>query len=153
MTSPSTHSPHTTGGFTMIELLLSVSIIGLLSAVILPFSTTLLIRNDLHTAIQTSADALYRAQTLARSGADDSQWGVLVQQGSVTLFEGSSYASRVVASDETTSLPATIRPTNMTEIVFSKLFGHPTQSGILTLTSEHNESRILTINEVGTISY
>ena len=140
-------------GFTMIEMLLSVSIIGLLSVIILPFSTALLVRNDLSAAVQLSSDALYRAQTVARGGHGDSQWGVSIQQGFITLFKGASYAARDVTADETTTLPTTIRPSGTSEIVFSKIFGIPTPSGALILTSEQNESRTLTINEIGTISY
>lgn len=155
MSNPLTppHSSHSTPGFTLLETLLCVSMIGILAAIILPFSLSMMTRNDLDVAVDMITQDIHRAQTLARSGMNDSQWGVSVQQEAITLFNGVSFAARTTQFDETFSLSGTLQPSGVTEITFAKLTGKPNQTGSLTLTSAHNETRTITINAFGIAGY
>lgn len=140
-------------GFTLIELLLSLALIAIVTAVALPVSRTFQSRNDLDLAANTAAQTLRRAQTLAQGMDGDTSWGMQVTTGSITLFRGTSYATRDTSFDEITTLPPTISSSGLTEIVFSKFTGDPTSTGTLTLTGLENEIRTLTINTKGTIAY
>lgn len=140
-------------GFTLIEVLLSVVIIGALAGLSVPVYQSFQVKNDLEIGADTVAQALRRAQILAQASEGDSMWGVKVQSGTVILFKGTSFAARDTAADEATSLVPTIVPSGNTEFVFSKMSGLPSLAGNLTLTSANGDIRNLTINPKGFVSY
>lgn len=139
-------------GFSLIEVLLSVAIIGTLAGLSLPVYASFQSRNDLDLTTQSVADALRRAQVYARGVSGDSQWGVAFQSSSVTLFKGSSFATRDTAYDEVISLPG-ISTSGLTEVLFSKLSAVPSTTGSIALTTNTNEVRTITINAKGMVSY
>jgi prepilin-type N-terminal cleavage/methylation domain-containing protein len=140
-------------GFTMIEILLSFAIIGIISGMTIPMYRTFMIRNDLDVAVSTVAQNLRRAQALAESSDGDMTWGVHVGVGGILIYKGPSYVLRDTLFDENTSIPTSIVPTGLSEIVFSKVTGIPQATGTFILTSQANEERTITINEKGTVEY
>lgn len=139
-------------GFSLIEILLTVSVIAMLAGIALPYSLRMVSKNDLDTAVFSAARALAQAQSNAQAGYRDSAWGVKAQRGSITLFQGASYAARNVSHDETSSIGGTATSGNA-EIVFQKLYGEPTAAGSLTLTGLNNDTRSITISTTGVLSY
>lgn len=140
-------------GFTMLEVLLSVALIALIAGLSIPVYQTLQLRNELDIAAATTAQTLRRAQVLSRAVDGDTSWGLYAQSGSITLFQGTSYAGRNTGFDEVFSVPTTITPSGTQEFVYAKFSGLPQSIGTLTLTSDNNETRNITINEKGTITY
>jgi prepilin-type N-terminal cleavage/methylation domain-containing protein len=140
-------------GFTLIELLLSVLIIGMLVGLSMPVYMTFQSRNDLDISAQGLAEMLRRAQVYARNGSADTAWGVHVQSGSATLFRGATYASRNTAYDETNNLSTSITVGGLSDVVFSKLGGAPSTTGSFSLTGTTNDTRTVTINGKGMVSY
>jgi prepilin-type N-terminal cleavage/methylation domain-containing protein len=140
-------------GFTLVELLLSVSILGIMVALTLPVYTSFAQRNDLDLAGQQLAGALRRAQTYARGVKDDSAWSVEVSASTVTLFKGTSFGTRDTADDETFSIPGTVTVTGLSEVQFSKFASTPNTTGTITLTSSANDVRTITVNAKGRIEY
>ena len=140
-------------GFTLIEMLLSVALIGALVGVSLPVYISFQSRNELSVATTTTVEMLRRAQTFARSGAADAMWGVAFTQKTATLFKGNTYASRETALDEVAALPETVSVAGVTEITFSRLAGVPSQTGAVALTSNSGDVRTLNINAKGVIDY
>ncbi len=139
-------------GFTLLELLLSVAIIGIFAGLSLPVYRTLLSKNDLDIATVTTAQTLRRAQIQSLAVDGDTTWGMKVQSGSIVLFKGASYPARDTVYDESFDIPTTISPSGTTEYVFSKLTGLPQSAGSVNLSTE-NDNRSVTINEKGTITY
>lgn len=140
-------------GFTLLEIILSLALVAILSSAGFVFSRTILIDADLDKAATGFAESARRADMLSRGVDGDSTWGVHAQPGSITLFKGGSYVTRDTSVDETIDLPLTITPSGTTEFVFSKLSGFPAASGTLTLTGFQGQSRSITINGKGTLSY
>ena len=140
-------------GFTLIELLLSVAIIGILSGLSLPVYETFARRNDLDLTAQSAVAAIRRAEVYARAVQGDSTWGVKFQSSGITLFKGSTYASRDSAFDETISLPGSIAISGLSEVQFAKLSAAPNTTGTVTLTSTTNDTRTLTLNAKGMVDY
>lgn len=140
-------------GFTLVEVLLSISIITVLVGLSLPVYASFHNRNDLDLTAQTIAEALRRGQTYSRGSSGDSQWGVHVSSASAVLFKGTSYASRDVSYDETVIIPASMAPSGLTDVLFSRLSGYPNTTGSITLTSNTTDTRTISINAKGMVSY
>ncbi len=140
-------------GFTLLELLLTAVVISLIGGIGAPVLYTFQNHNNLDIAVVTYAQNLRRAQLLAQGMDGDSSWGVKVQAGSITVFKGSTYASRDTTYDELTSMPNNITRTGTDEVTFSRLTGLPATTANLTLTSVNNETRTITVNAKGMVSY
>lgn len=140
-------------GFTLIELLLSVSVIMIIAGMSVPIYQSFQVRNDLDIAAVTIAQSLRRAQVQAQAVDSDTNWGVDIRTGSITVFKGVSYATRDTAFDELFDVPTSITPSGASEVVFAKFTGAPQTTGTITLTSNANETRAITINAKGTVDY
>lgn len=139
-------------GFTLLELLLSLALIAILAG----FSASIFLRiqtkNDLDSSAATVVQNLRRAQLLAQAVDSDIAWGVKIQNGSIILFKGASYATRDTAFDEISTIPNSIGASGVSEIVYNKFTGLPQLSGTITL-STNTDTSTVTINEKGTVSY
>jgi prepilin-type N-terminal cleavage/methylation domain-containing protein len=140
-------------GFTLIELLLSVSVITIIAGTSVPIYQSFQVRNDLDIATVSTAQSLRRAEILATAVDGEISWGVKIQSGNIAVFKGVSYAARDAAFDEIFDMPTSIIPSGVSEIVFAKFTGVPQTAGTITLTSNANETRTITINAKGMVSY
>ncbi len=139
--------------FTLLEVLLSIAIIGVLTVISIPVSRTLQVRNDTDVAVAVAVQDFRRAQVLAQAVDGDNTWGVHAQTGSITFFKGASYAARDANFDEIFDLPNSIIFSGLQEVVFAKLTGYPQTTGTLTLTTSAGDVRNISINAKGTIEY
>lgn len=140
-------------GFTLIEIILSLATITAIAGISLPIYQSFQVRNDLDIAAVTIVQSIRRAHVLAHASDGDTSWGVHAQNGSMTLFKGASYATRDTSFDELFDMPTSITASGATEILFAKFSGLPQTTGTLTLTSNTNETRTITINAQGMVSY
>lgn len=140
-------------GLTLLELALSIALIGMLTAITVPLYQSFQVKNDLDLTTTHVAQTFRRAQLLSQAVDGDTTWGVAVTTESITLFKGSSYAARETEYDEVTDLPTSLSASGLTEVVFSAMHGFPNTTGTLTLTSTTAESRTLILNEKGTVTY
>jgi prepilin-type N-terminal cleavage/methylation domain-containing protein len=140
-------------GFTLLEMLLSVSIISILVGISGPVYNSFVVRNDLDITGQQIVQSLRRAQTYARSMNGDSAWSVEIQTSAATLFKGTNFGGRDVTLDEAIAIPASITRSGLTEVQFAKFTGLPNTTGTITLTSNTNETRTITINAKGMVNY
>lgn len=140
-------------GFALIELILVIALIAALAGLSIPVYQSFQVKNDIDIAANTLTQELKRAQILSQASDGDTSWGVKSQSGSIVLFKGASYSGRDAAYDETFSLPSTITPSGATEIVYAKFTGLPQATGTITLTASTNETRTITINSKGAVSY
>jgi prepilin-type N-terminal cleavage/methylation domain-containing protein len=140
-------------GFTLVEMLLSVSIIGMLVGLSAPVYESFTRRNDLDLTAQTLEATLRRAAAYARLGNGDSAWSVAIQGSTFTLFRGTDFATRNTIYDESTTIPGTITPGGLAEIEFAKFTALPNTTGNITLASTTNDTRTITINAKGVVEY
>ena len=140
-------------GFTLIEVLLSITAIAIIAGISIPVYQSFQNRNDLDIAATTFAQTIRRAQVLAQAADGDMNWGTRAQSGSITLFKGVNYEGRDTAYDEVFDMPSSIIVSGTQEYVFTKFTGLPQTTGALTLTSMNNETRTITINANGMVSY
>lgn len=137
-------------GFTLVELLLSVSILGIIAGFTTPLYIGFQNRNQLAVFSDTVVGALRKAQYYAIHKSNNSQWGVAVGGGSVTVFAGESYALRDQSLDEVHPIPATITASGLNAVVFTKGTGEPSVTGVLTLESV-GYTRTITVDPKGVI--
>jgi len=140
-------------GFTLIEILLSVAAITIIAGISIPVYQSFQVRNDLDIATVEIAQSARRAQTLSQAVDGDTSWGIKIQSGSIVVFKGVSYAARDITFDEVFDVPTSITPSGVSEIVFAKFTGLPQTTGTITFTSNANETRTITINAKGVVSY
>ena len=143
----------TRAGFTLVELLLSLAVLGIVATISIPVYQSFQTKNDLDLAANTVVQSLRRAQILSQSGESASGWGVFIQPGSLVVFQGSSYSTRNSIFDETTNIPSNIVPSGLIEIVFSPLWGEVATVGSTTLASPGNSSKTISVNSQGVINY
>lgn len=140
-------------GFTLIEVLLSIALLGLLVAFSLPVFFSFQTKNDFDIAGHTTIRTLRRAEFLAQSNERDSGWGVKIENSGITLFKGSSYVGRDTSFDEVTSFSSSrIGVTGASEIVFSKMTGVPSAVSTTTLSTDTGETMNIIVNAKGIIN-
>ncbi len=145
-----------TGGFTLLEVLLSLALISILATISIPVTQSWQQNNDINVAAVTIGQTLRRSQALSQAMAADSAWGVAVDSADnnkIILFRGDSFGSRDPSFDEEFDLPSTISLTGLNEIVYSKSSGLPSSTGSFNLTSINNQSRGVTVNVKGIVGY
>ena len=141
------------GGFTLLEVLLSIAIIAVIAGLSMPVYQSYQTRNDLDVATTSIVQSLRRAQVLSQAVDGDTTWGLYVQSGSATLFQGASYMTRNSGFDEIFDVPTAITPSGLQEVVFTKFTGEPQAIGTIILISNTNETRNITINTKGMVSF
>lgn len=140
-------------GFSLIEILLSLTLIGIMAGMVMPVSKNFLNRNELDQTVVSGVSFLRRAQTLAIAGDGDSAWGVKLSTSSILLFKGDSYATRDSSFDESISVVSSIIISGTEEFVFQKGTGMPVVVGTSSFTLFNNETRTVTVNQKGMVSY
>lgn len=139
-------------GFTLIEMLLVIGIITTIMAIGTPLYLSLNNSNQFDGAVSILVQDLYQAQSYSRNQSQDSQWGVAVNGQVVTLFSGSSYATRNTAHDVTYTVPSAITLSGSTSIVYSKLYGLPVSTATFTMSGGGKSSNIV-VNNKGMVEY
>ena len=146
-------------GFTLLELLLTVAIISIIGIMSTGFYSRFFLQNAVsNTADQLTAD-FRKAQMYSMTGKynlTNTTWGVRYDSNTITLFLGSSYATRNTAFDEKFTVHPSVTVNGFTEIVFAKTTGLPTggdPSNTPTIViSGGNTSKTITLNAQGVAS-
>lgn len=144
--------------FTLIEMLLVLSIIGLLSAVTIPFYQSMQIDTQRETVGNELIANLHRAKLKAIASVDDQSWGINIKEDNqIIMFKGSDFLGRDTVFDETIVVPSNITvgkgPSDITQIIFNKFTGLPSASGIITISDVTGQSKEITITQQGTVDY
>lgn len=139
-------------GITLFEVIITIAIftllIAFLSSSVLDFYQE---RNfDVH--FKSIVQSLRRAQLQSMAGEKESSFGLYFGTDYYVLFKGNSYSKRDSAFDEVFELPADFLISGISEIVFSKIKGLPSEVGDIVLISG-NSSGTISINEMGMINY
>jgi len=137
-------------GITLIELLVVIVIIASLSAATIPIASSFLVRNYLHDSSDELMSLLYSARINSLANKNNSTWGVSVVTPQMTLFKGSSFATRDTAFDQSFDIPSSITITN-DEIIFDQQTGNADAVTSFSVTTNTGESKTVSINEVGNV--
>ena len=137
-------------GFTLIEMLLVVVMIVIVSAIFSPVISDVFFTNNLDSANEGIKTNLRRAQVLARTGENNSDWGLKIENGKLTLFSGADFLSRNQEFDETLDFASNIFLSGDLDIIFVKGKGAPSDDKLINL-SLRGKTRSISINSKGLI--
>jgi prepilin-type N-terminal cleavage/methylation domain-containing protein len=143
-------------GFTLIEILLSVSLLAMLFAIPSVIYQSSLDSNQVYGTKSLITSAINIAQNNSISGKSDSTWGVYITTTNITVFKGTSYATRDMSlgGDFNTiyTYPNTMSVSGITELVFAKKSGQPNTTGSITI-NKGSTTTSLSINTKGIYAY
>jgi prepilin-type N-terminal cleavage/methylation domain-containing protein len=139
-------------GFTLLEVLLTITLMGIIFTFTIPFYQSFRVNNNLDVSANVLAQSLYRAQIFSQAVAGDAPWGIRIQANSIVLFQGTDYANRDTSLDEIYELPTGIILTGLSEIVFAKLSGTPNLTGAIIFSNNfNNKTKTVWMNEKGIV--
>jgi prepilin-type N-terminal cleavage/methylation domain-containing protein len=144
-------------GFTLLELLVSITIISLVAIIAFPFMQSSVGKTELQSAIWELQDNLRRAQSQSINGKGNTNWSIHFDTTSYTLFEGNTY-SGVDPDNIDYDLSSSITITDVSlngggnDIRFVKSKGRTDDYGSVTLTdSSTNDTASLSVTRQGKI--
>ena len=144
-------------GFTFIELLIVLGIMGIVALVALPFFSDSISRNDLQTASLELTNALRRARASSMAAQANTTWSVHLQSDRHVVFDGVVYSPADPDNFETL-LPSTITINAISlngggsDVRFTKIKGATTDFGTITLLdSNSGQSVVISVNAAGHI--
>ncbi|KND51640.1 MAG: hypothetical protein ABA06_00065 [Parcubacteria bacterium C7867-001] len=138
-------------GFSLLEIVLAVALVTLVFSGAMFAFESIPAQHDLSDAARAGETLLWLASARARAMSEDDSWGVHFANDAITLYKGTSFASRDTSFDERISVFVTVSGT--TDYVFSKGTGYPLSVGETTLSSDSLvESRTISASAYGAIS-
>lgn len=140
-------------GFSLLEVLLSVSVLAILAGISAPVYFSFLSESNLEVAVLSWVKSLRRAKLLAEASNLDSVWGAKLTSTSAIVFWGSNFSLRDQGRDEVFELSGLGSVAGLTEVYFSKLSGLPSVFGTSTLISQQGEVLEVYLNDKGAINY
>ncbi len=139
-------------GFSLIEVLLVMGLLAIVVGVSFPIYQQTQNQNAAILAANAIEQSVHRAVMLARAGQQDGNWGVRVVSGSVTLFQGDSYATRDADYDESYDIPSTVTFSATPEMVFDKNTGFTGSDQTIAVSSASGGGTTLTISTSGVVN-
>ena len=136
-------------GFTLIELILIVALMGILGALSSPFLSRFIAQNYLEDTTNKFVRTLRKAQNYSLSGKQSSTWGVHYADRELILFKGSFYGEDH-SFDETFDIPSTISVSDWSDIAFSKIRGQPS-TNLTVILSSNIKSKTVVVNAEGMV--
>ncbi len=113
-------------GFTLIELIIVLTLFVLLAAMTIPYSVDFYRTRIFESEVETLSGVLDRARSYAVSGRDDSSWGVAFfpEEDYYVFFRGEDYDPEDPTNQEY-SVSSDIDISGASQIVFEKGTGLP----------------------------
>jgi prepilin-type N-terminal cleavage/methylation domain-containing protein len=135
--------------FTLIELLLVITIVSILGVTTTPFLSNFLVKTNFRTTLNQVESYLQKAQAYAIDNKLDQIWGVCLSGDILRLFAGT--CSSPIYSEEY-NLPRNVNIANFSEVTFSKFRGEPSAVQAIVFSTDI-ESHTISLNSIGVMSY
>lgn len=138
--------------FTLTELLLTIAIIIIISTFSVAWYGRFLTQNAVQDTVDRLVGNFRKAQIYAMTSKWGDRWGVNVSGGNMTLYRGSSYATRNTAFDEVFTINSTLTVSGMSDLNFMRITGTPSATPAITIADQSNNSKTVTMNSQGVAS-
>lgn len=138
-------------GFTFIEVLLVIGLLGLLAALAIPFYQSFQVTSELDNTTHEIISTLREAQSKAMASQGWQAWGVHFANREFILFQGSAYnpadpVNRATAVPGVLSIDAEHK-----DVIFSAVNGTTSTMGKIGIRATSGRSHYLIINELGVV--
>lgn len=146
-------------GITAVEILIAVSILGILVLIVLPQFSKMKENQVLKNTIGEVSSALGNAQSQSLASVNSSEYGVHFQSNQIIIFTGKIFSSGAT-DNKTIDIISPSSISNVTlngtsastgELYFERLSGIPSKTGTITI-STPSTSKIITISATGAVS-
>lgn len=145
-------------GFTLAEVLVVIALVGMTGV----FSTLASLDTYGRSSLRAQRQALIASLEHARAeavndvceGSDcdaGADHGVSIQPDRYVLFQGTSYAARDPAADETVDASSAFAHTGLPEVVFASSSGEALQTGAIGIQDASGHALSITIGSLGQI--
>ena len=134
-------------GFTIIELLLVIAMIGILAAAGAPFYARFVAQNNLEVSMNKVVSTIRKAQGYAMDGKDGATWGFCMTGNSLRLFRGTCSSPAYNEDFDLTGVTVS----GLSETVFTGISGkrgEPSSTQSITLTNDIGSVNI-SLNSAG----
>ena len=153
------HKLKTSSGFTLVEILIALFIIGLLSTILTGVLSKYRDRQALSTASETILTALSEARQKTLSLENNMQYGVYFDKSRVVIFPGTVFSEPNSLNQEfplesAVNISTTSLVTSTSTVVFSKVTGAVSNYGSVTvsLKSSTSTNKVINISASGGVS-
>ncbi|OHA84332.1 MAG: hypothetical protein A2937_01170 [Candidatus Yonathbacteria bacterium RIFCSPLOWO2_01_FULL_47_33b] len=147
-------------GFTILELLMVISIIAVLAAIIMLSFTSFRNSSALQTTSENTISILNKARSNTIGSKDGYQYGVHFGTNDATLFRGATFvvgdsSNEIYALDVAVQVSATSFTGGGSEVLFQKFTGKTDQYGTITLqvSSDPTKTVTISIEETGVVGF
>lgn len=140
-------------GFTLLEVLLVLGILGIMTGLAIPFYQSFMIASELDNVTQEISQALRNTQSQAMSSQGLSSYGVHFDINQFVIFYGDIY-NPLDIDNEIFEVANTvdISSNGSSEIVFSVGAGLPDTQPVISITSSNNKSKSINLNNLGVVN-
>lgn len=138
-------NPFHSKGFSLIEILMVVSIISIIGAASVPSLRRFMLGNDLEVGAQKVVGTIRKAQSYAQDGKNNETWGVCLLGINLRMFSGSCTLPTFFEDFE---IPRTVTISGLSETTFSKLRGEPSNLLNISLSTDFG-ARTVQVNSAG----
>jgi prepilin-type N-terminal cleavage/methylation domain-containing protein len=139
--------------FTLLELMLVMTLIGLLGMITVPFYQSLQVSTQRETMVNEIIINLHRTKLKAVAAVDDQSWGLNIGD-QITIFRGTDFQNRNQNYDEILEVPPTLNISgSLDQIVFNKFTGLPNSAGTIIISDTNGRSQNINISIQGTVDY
>jgi len=138
-------------GFTIVELILVITLIIMLFAISTPFFISLNNRNDVNLTYTYLESSVKRSYQLAKLQYMNENWGVYIDNtnNNLVVYKGESYTAREIDQDEVILLPNGVSfGGGDQDINFTELTGVMSTTNIIVTISKNGYSKDLNISSL-----
>lgn len=140
-------------GFSLIEVLLAISILAILASAATPVLVSQLQTDTVSSTTDSIVSLLRRARMHAHAMDNDSAWGVSIQNDTAVLYAGESFATRSGDTNIAVSIPDAVTVSGDTDIHFNKSSGYTSIPQSLTVSARSGaDEETIIINELGIVT-
>lgn len=130
--------PRSQNGFTALELLIVIAIMAVILVIVIPSFLSFRRNSILNTEAQELVTMINRARLLSVSSKNDDRFGIHLEAGNVTLFQGATYTvgaptNEVHSFDSAVALSMITINGGGSELLFEKVTGATSQNATTTL--------------------
>ncbi|QQS60848.1 MAG: prepilin-type N-terminal cleavage/methylation domain-containing protein [Candidatus Moraniibacteriota bacterium] len=137
-------------GISLIEVLTVMAVIGIFASIGVSGFFSFKKGNDFLLSIEQANNTIRLARMKALNGNNDDDWGVHITASQILVFKGNDFINRNISYDEVVSLSEVASVSGLTQIIFSKMSGLPSDVGVIYF-NDGNQNKSIEINEKGMV--